>query len=97
MAKVKKLTIEQLKNIISSERAKVIKESGSMSGFGKMRDAPKKADKEVDADEYADTLEKDIDHARALKIREAKLRKALKDIREMRVRFARKIAKKYKG
>lgn len=40
--------------------------------------------KKVDADEYADTLEKEIDHAAALKVKEAVLRAKLRKVQEAR-------------
>ena len=44
-----------------------------VKGFGDMEDVEKKAKdtEEVDADEYADSLEQPIDHAKANKIKES--------------------------
>jgi hypothetical protein len=64
--------------------------------FGAEKDVEKvaKGTEEVDADEYADTLEKHIDYAKALKVEEARLVKRLGKIREARQRIVRKIAAK---
>ena len=72
MARVVKLSISNLKRLIAEEKAKL----------GAIKDVEKTKAKEVEADGFADTLEKDVDHAKALKVREAKLRRALKLVRE---------------
>lgn len=82
MPRVVKLTVEQLKRMIAEEKA----------SMGDVEKVAKKT-KEVDADDYADTLEKDIDHLKAMKIKEAKLLKQLKSIREeMKKKTAKKPA-----
>lgn len=80
-----KLTTKILKRIIDEEVAK----------FGDERDVEKEAGKtdEVDADEYADTVDKHIDFMKALKIRESRLQARLKKIQETRRRVARQIAR----
>ena len=76
-----KLTPTLLKKIISEEVAK----------FGDMESTEDKAKdaKEVDADEYADSLEKKIDYIKALKVEEIRLRRRLSRIHEIK----RKISK----
>jgi hypothetical protein len=74
MRKTVKLTPMLLKKIVTEEVAK----------FGDMKsteDAAKETE-EVDADEFADTLEKKVDFMKALKIEESKLTKRLTVIRE---------------
>lgn len=81
---VKKLTPGLLRKIIEEE----------VSNFGDMEtteDAAKDTD-EVDADEYADALEKHIDYVKALKIEEARTVKRLAKIRETKQRVLKKIA-----
>lgn len=72
MPRVYKLSIGQLKKIIAEEKAAHIVDVEKHA----------KKTKEVEADEYADTLEKEIDHAKAMKIKEAKLVSELKKVRE---------------
>lgn len=91
MPKVYKLSIEGLKRIISEERRALNEE-----GLGPIKDIPKKPNREVDADEFADTLEKDIDHLKAMKVSEAKLLKKLKQLREAKQRQVRKIKRSQK-
>lgn len=71
-----KLTSNLLKKIIEEEVAK----------FGDMEDTEKRAKDtdEVDADEFADSLEKKIDYIKALKIEEGRLRRRLQRISEVR-------------
>lgn len=79
-----KLTTELLRKIIDEEVGK----------FGDMEDVEKRAKDtdETDADEYADALEKHVDYMKALKIEEARLMKRLTQVKEARVRTAKKIA-----
>lgn len=76
-----KLTPELLKRIIAEEAAK----------FGDMESTEDRADdvEEVDADEYADSLEKKIDYVKALKIEESRIRRRLSEIANIK----RKISK----
>ena len=79
----KHLTIEGLKAIIQQEAAKFGKP-------GDVEDAPKDTT-EVDADEYADTLEKKIDMVSALKIEENRLNRRLKQIGETKAKLMKSI------
>lgn len=83
---VKKLTSSLLKRLIDEE---VSKKFGDMSST---EDASKETS-EVDADELADTLEKHIDYAKALKIEAARVSKRLRRIQEARKRILRRIAR----
>ena len=56
---------------------------------------PEKIDaEETDADEFADSLAKDIDHIKALKIHEKKLVRQIKKIREAKKMLVRRVTKK---
>jgi hypothetical protein len=66
-----KLTQSYLKKIVKEEMSKV---------------APLAKSEEVDADEFADTLEKKIDYVKALKIEEARLAGRLNKVKSQRTR-----------
>lgn len=93
MSKVKKLSVDSLKRFIVREA----KKAGHPINEGDDPNTPKdlaaaaKKTKEVDADEYPNTLEKDIDHLAVLKVREAKARKYLKKIQEERKRIKKRV------
>jgi len=57
-------------------------------------DIEKVAAEEKDADEQADTLAKDVDHLKVLKIHEAKLVSKLKRLREAKSKLRRRITKR---
>lgn len=80
-----KLTSAMLRKIIMEEAAKFGKERS-------VKDAAKDTE-EVDADGFADTLEKKIDFEKALKLEETRLLKRVKRIREARRRVRRDIVK----
>jgi hypothetical protein len=87
MPKVYKLTVGGLRKIIQEESQALKKEAAA---FGEIRDVEKEAKKtrEVDADEYADTLEKELNQLKAQKVQESKLLSDLKTLREsMRARI----------
>jgi hypothetical protein len=75
MSSVVKLTPELLRKIVLEEKEK----------YEKDVKAAAKNTREVEADEYADTLEKKIDHLAALKIKESNLRRELAAVVEQRV------------
>ena len=92
MAKrVRKITPNFLKRIVVEEARKL--QSESITG-GELEPTEKVDAEEVEADEYADSLEKDIDHIKVLKIQEKKLVKKIKQIRETKQRLANRIAKR---
>ena len=68
---VKKLTPGMLRKMIVQERRR-LRETSDPIAAG-VEDPEKVSAEEVDADAQADTLEKDIDHLKVLKIKEAKL------------------------
>lgn len=74
MPRVIKLSVAALQKIIAEEK-------GKLGPIGDVTKEPKKT-KEVNADEYAGTLEKEIDHLKAMKVKEASMIKDLKKLRE---------------
>ena len=87
MAKrVRKITPKFLKKIIVDEARKLRVET--------LESGEKIEAEEVDADEYADSLEKDIDHIKALKIQERRLIRKIKQIREAKHRLVRRVARR---
>lgn len=87
MPKVYKLSIESLKGIIAEEKKRISEDTAPKQ----VREVPKKPDKEVEADEYADTLEDPVNWLKAAKVKEGRLLKALKKLREGMRRKRRKI------
>ncbi len=78
-----KLSSRVLRKIIAEEAAKYTR--------GTPADAAKDTE-EVDADEYADTLEKKVDMMKALKIEETRLLRRVKKLREQKKALALNIA-----
>lgn len=83
----KKMTPAALRRFVMKEAAKL---SGDLDAVENVKA------EEVDADEYADTLEQDIDMYKAMKIQESKMRKEYRKlVREARkVRRNKQLAKK---
>ena len=90
MARRKKLTPGIIKRLISEERKK-LNETLEL-GLKDSSDVHKKV-KEIDASKYANTLEKCINHYKACKIQEAKLRRQLKKIQETKRKLKSKLLK----
>jgi len=91
MAKrVRRITPKFLKKIIIDEARKLRLETLEQ---GK-EDVETINTDEVDADEFADTLEKEIDFIKALKIKEARLVESLKRLRAKKNKMRRKIQKR---
>jgi hypothetical protein len=94
MAKrVKKITTGFLKRMIVEEARKLRTESSDPIEAG-VEDPAKVKAEETDADEFADSLAKDIDHIKALKIHERRLIRKIKRIREAKQALANRIAEK---
>lgn len=92
MAKrVRKITPSFLKKVIMQEARKLQSEVVSP---GELTPTEKVEAEEVDADAFADSLEKDLDHVKALKIQERKLVTQIKAIRETRAKLRKRITKK---
>jgi len=83
-----KLTPGIIRKIIAEEKAKLEEtlEQGK-------EDSEKVDAEEVEAGEYAGSLEKDLDHLKALKISEAKMMKTLLKIRGKKKNLIKKLSK----
>ena len=88
--RAKRLAPKGLRRLIVVE-SKRLSEQGLS---GKLEPTEKVKAEEVEPDKLAGTLEKDIDHAKALKIQERRLRRKLKRIREARTRVNKRIVKR---
>ena len=89
MARPTKLTPALLKKLVLQEKRRIREtlETG-------VEDPEKVKAKEVEGDEFADSLESDIDWMKALKIHERRLFTKLKQVHERRTRLRSKILKK---
>tara|TARA_Y100000592_G_C5425184_1_gene295320 strand:- start:339 stop:620 length:282 start_codon:yes stop_codon:yes gene_type:complete len=92
MAKFRKLTPSILRSIILEEKEKLMNESDPL--VQGVEDPAKVSAEEKDADEQAQTLEKDIDFIKVLKIEERKTRKYLKKVQEAKARIAKRLLTK---
>ena len=79
------------KFVVSESRRLRLREQGLS---GKPQPTEKVKAKEVEAGDEGNQLEKDIDHAKALKIQEKRLRTKLRKIREAQTKVKRRILKK---
>ncbi len=91
MAKRTKLTPNLLRKIVLEERERILNESDPIEAG--IDDVAKVSAEEKDADEQQDTLAKDIDHMKALKIEEARLVRRFKKIREAKKRLKNRVIK----
>ena len=97
--RVKKLTPSALKRMIMDEAKKLhleVLETGEEDSEKVAKNAP-----EVDADEYADSIEQDIDWMKSLKIHEMRLakkivtqRSKLRKIKEAKTKIKSRLSKK---
>ena len=87
MAKNVKLTPALLKKLVMEEKRKIMEtlEQGK-------EDSEKVKAEEVDADEQAESLEKDIDFIAALKIQESILKKKYAKVQAAKKRLVKKIS-----
>ncbi len=79
--RVRKLTPSLLRRMVLEEKKRMMRETSDPVAAG-VEDPEKVSAEETDADELADTLEKDIDHMKVLKIHELKLKRKLRRIAE---------------
>lgn len=84
MSKIKRLTPGLLRKIVLEEKSKIEKVLSEKS-------STKVKAKEVDADKLADSLEKKVDYAKLLKLKEEKVRGQLDRIVAVRRALAKKI------
>ena len=90
--KSKKLTPRLLRRMVMEERARMLETSDPIADG--ITDPAKVSAEEVDADDQAKTLEKDIDHLKVLKIHEKKTARRLKRIKEARRALRTRLFKK---
>ena len=90
--KTRKLTPSVLRRIVLEEKARLMETSDPIAGG--VTDVEKVSPDEVDADSLADTLEKDIDHLKVLKVHEQRLRKKLRRIQEARRKVRQNLLRK---
>lgn len=90
--RVRKLTPNALKRMIKEEAKKIQLETSDPIAAG-VDDIEKVSAEETDADELASSLEKDLDHLKALKIHETKLVKKLARLREAKKSLRKRITK----
>ena len=87
--RVNKLTPNVLRKMVMEEKRRLRETSDPIAdGISDPADAEAE---EVDADDQANTLEKDIDHLKVLKIKERRLRRKLTQIQETRKRVRRRV------
>jgi hypothetical protein len=91
MAKNIKLTPALLKKLVLEEKKKIMETLEQ-----KKEDSQKVKADEVDADEFADSLEKDIDFIAALKIKESMLKKKYQKVQAAKKRLYKKINERKK-
>ena len=86
MAKKIKLTPALLRKLVMEEKKKI------QESLEQGEESVEKVDaEEVDADEFADSLEKDIDHIAALKIQESILKRKYAKVKAAKKRLVKKI------
>jgi len=78
----KRLTPSLLRRMVLEEKARMMETSDPVAAG--IEDVEKVTADEVDADGLADTLEKDIDHLKVLKVHERRLRRKLHKVQEAR-------------
>jgi hypothetical protein len=96
MARAKKLTPNMLRKMVLEEKAKLrrrkLRENDPIAAG--VEDVEKVTADEVEADEFAGTLEKELDHLKALKVQERRTRDKLRKISEARRRISKRIKRK---
>ena len=92
----KKLTPGMLRKMVLEEKTKLrrskLRESDPI--VAGLDDVEKVSADEVEADELAGTLEKELDHLKVLKVQERKVRSRLRKIAEARRRVSKRIKRK---
>lgn len=90
--RTRKLTPAILRKMVIQERKRMLETSDPVAAG--IEDPEKVNAEEVDADKLAGSLEKDLDHLKALKIQEKKLHKKLKTIKEAKRILVKRVAKR---
>ena len=91
--RVRKLTPSLLRKMVMEEKKRMMRETSDPVAAG-IEDPEKVDAEEADADELADTLEKDIDHMKVLKIHERKLQRKLKRITEAKKKISNRVLRR---
>ena len=91
--RVRKLTPSLLRKMVMEEKKRMMRETSDPVAAG-IEDPEKVDAEEADADELADTLEKDIDHMKVLKIHERKLQRKLKRITEAKKKIRNRVLRR---
>ncbi len=91
--RVRKLTPSLLRKMVMEEKKRMMRETSDPVAAG-IEDPEKVDAEEADADELADTLEKDIDHMKVLKIHERKLQRKLKRISEAKKKIRNRVLRR---
>lgn len=91
--RARKLTPAILRKIVLQEKRRIMRETSDPVAAG-IEDPEKVDAEEVDAADQAGTLEKDIDHMKALKVHERNLRLKLKKIQEAKKRVRNRVIRK---
>jgi small-conductance mechanosensitive channel len=79
--------------MVMEEKKRMMRETSDPVAAG-IEDPEKVSAEEADADELADTLEKDIDHMKALKIHERKLKRKLNRISEAKKKIRNRVLRR---
>ena len=90
--RVRRITPAILKRLVVEEARKLrteVLETGQSDPEKVAKSAP-----EVDADDQANTLEKDIDFIKVLKIKESRLSRRLREVRRAKARLRKRITKR---
>ena len=88
----KKLTPNMLRKMVLEEKARIMRETSDPIDAG-VEDPEDVDAEEVEAKDQADTLAKDIDHIKALKIEEDKIRRHYRRIQEVNRALKKRIVK----
>lgn len=97
MTTVRKLTPALLRKIVLEEKAKMMRESKSKDPIeAGLESADKVSPAEVDAEDLASTLAKEIDYMKALKIHEKRLTDKLQQIQEAKRTILARVTKNFK-
>ena len=94
MAKITRLTPHMLRKMVLNEKAK-LKRRLRLETLEQNKGEPENTDtEEVGPSDLADSLEKDIDYIKALKVQEHRLRKKLRKISEAKKILRKKVLRK---
>ena len=90
--RINRLTPSMLRKMVLEEKAKIMRETSDPIDAG-VEDPDKVEAEETEADELAGTLAKDLDHIKALKIEEARLKTRYRKIQEVKAALKKRVLK----